>query len=211
MSETRRYDRHAPCPTTQAAIRDRLSGATVGIIGLGGLGSNAAMMLARAGIRRFVLADFDNVEESNLNRQLYFPDQLGRPKFDALPETLYRIEPMLDLTVVGERVTAENLVPHFAHVDVLLEAVDTAEDKAMLVRASSDLLPDTPFVWVAGLAGCSSANEVVTRRIGENVWVVGDLEADVRDGLPLMAARVMTAASHQAHMAVRILLGMPEP
>jgi sulfur carrier protein ThiS adenylyltransferase len=88
--------------------------------------------------------------------------------------------------------------------------VDKAETKAMIVEAASDLLPTTPLVWVAGLAGCASANAIVTQRIGATVWVVGDLEADIRDGLPLLASRVMTAAAHEAHIATRILLGMPE-
>ena len=184
--------------------------AVVGIIGLGGLGSNAAMMLARSGVRRFVLADFDRVEEGNLARQLYFPDQLGRLKTDALAETLLRIEPGLDLTLVAERVDADDIPMLFADVDILLEAVDSAETKTMIVETASDRLPGTPLVWVAGLAGCATANAIMTRRIGETVWVVGDLEADIRDGLPLLASRVMVASAQQAHIALRILLGMPE-
>jgi sulfur carrier protein ThiS adenylyltransferase len=78
------------------------------------------------------------------------------------------------------------------------------------VETASDRLPDTPLVWVAGLAGCASANAIATRRVGETVWVVGDLEADIRDGLPLLASRVMVAAAHEAHIATRILLGMPD-
>jgi len=198
------------CPLDQAGVRARLARATVGIIGLGGLGSNAAMMLVRSGVRRLVLADFDRVEPSNLARQLYFPDQLGTLKTEALSETLLRIEPALDLTLIAERIEAPDIPRLFGDVDVLLEAVDKAETKAMIVEAASDLLPTTPLVWVAGLAGCASANAIATQRIGDTVWVVGDLEADIRDGLPLLASRVMTAAAHEAHIATRILLGMPE-
>jgi sulfur carrier protein ThiS adenylyltransferase len=196
------------CTADQAAVRARLGDATVGIIGLGGLGSNAAMLLLRSGVRRFVLADPDVVEESNLNRQLYFPDQLGRLKTDALAETLLRIEPAALIDRHAVTVTPDSLAGLFGGVDVLLEAVDTAEDKAMIVETASDQLPDTPVVWVMGLAGCASANAITTERVGENLWVVGDLTADVRDGLPLVAPRVMVAAAHQAHMATRILLGM---
>jgi sulfur carrier protein ThiS adenylyltransferase len=194
----------------QEAVRAQLAQGTVGIIGLGGLGSNAAMMLLRSGVRRFVLADFDRIEESNLNRQLYYPDQLGRLKTDALAETLLRIDPDVELTLIAERIGRDNIGATFAGVDVLIEAVDTAEDKAIIVEAASDLLPDTPFVWAMGLAGNASANSIETTRVGEDDWLVGDLEADVRDGLPLMATRVMVAAAHEAHMAVRILLGMRE-
>ena len=198
------------CIADQAAVRARLAQTTVGIIGLGGLGSNAAMMLVRSGVRRFVLADFDNVEPSNLNRQLYFPDQLGRLKADALAETLTRIEPEIQLTLVREPITAGNLVGIFGGVDVLLEAVDRAETKEMLVETASDLLPAMPYVWVSGLAGCGSANDITTQRVGETLWVVGDLASDVRDALPLIASRVMVAAAHEAHVATRILLGLPE-
>lgn len=198
------------CTADQAAVRARLAEVRVGIIGVGGLGSNAAMLLVRSGVKHLVLADFDVIEPTNLNRQLYFVDQLGRPKVEAIAETLRRIEPEIDLTLVRERITHENVVEVFSGVDILLEAVDTAEGKADLVVAASDLLPDTPFVWVAGLAGCASANTISTQRVGETIWVVGDLESDVRDGLPLIASRVMVAAAQEAHIATRILLGMPD-
>jgi sulfur carrier protein ThiS adenylyltransferase len=198
------------CPSDQASVRARLGESAVGIIGLGGLGSNAAMMLVRSGVRHLVLADFDVVEESNLNRQLYFPDQVGHPKAEALAETLTRIEPSVTLDAYTVRVTPENLATLFDGVDVLLEAVDTAEGKAMIARAASEKLPHTPLVWAMGLAGCASANDIRTRRVGENCWIVGDLESDVRDGLALLGTRVMAAAAHQAHAAVRILLGMPD-
>ena len=197
-------------PLDQAAVRAALAAKTVGIIGLGGLGSNAAMMLVRSGVRGFVLADFDRVEESNLNRQLYFPDQLGHPKTDALAETLARIVPGIRLDLVAERVTRDNLVTHFGHVDVLVEAVDSAEDKSAIVQAATELLPDTPLVWAMGLAGYASANGIATSRASENSWIVGDLESDVRSGLPLLASRVMVAAAHEANMAVRLLLGIRE-
>lgn len=198
------------CTADQSAVRARLAQTRVGIIGAGGLGSNIALMLVRSGVRALTIADFDRVEPSNLNRQMYFPDQLGRMKVQAISETLLRLEPGLDLRLVSERVTDTNLAPLFEDVDVLIEAVDSAEDKATIVRTASTQLPDTPFVWASGLAGCASANDIVTQRIGKTVWVVGDLEADVRDGLPLLSSRVMVAAAHEAQMAIRILLGMPE-
>lgn len=194
----------------QAAVRERLGRSTVGIIGLGGLGSNCAMMLVRSGVRRLVLADFDTICESNLNRQMYFPDQLGRPKTEALAETLVRLEPSLEITLVPERITLDNIALVFGRVDVLIEAVDTAEDKSNVVAAAGMLLPTTPLVWAMGLAGYDSANAIATERVGEHSWVVGDLEADVRHGLPLLASRVMCASAHEAHMAIRILLGERE-
>lgn len=194
----------------QDEVRSTLAEKTVGIIGLGGLGSNAAMMLLRSGVTRFVLADPDRVEESNLNRQLFFPDQLGRPKTEALAEMLYRIDPQVSLTLTQERVERDNMASLFSEVDVVIEAVDTADDKTMIVEAASELLPGVPLVWAMGLAGYESANCIDTIQVGQDSWLVGDLEADIRDGLPLLATRVMIAAAHEAHMAVRILLGLRE-
>lgn len=194
----------------QAAVRARLGVASVGIVGLGGLGSNAAMMLVRSGLRRLVLADFDQVDAGNLDRQLYFADQVGRLKVEALAETLRRIEPDVELTLIAEPISRDNIADVYTGVDVLIEAVDAAEGKAAIVAAASELLPRTPLVWAMGLAGCASANEIRTRCVGERSWLVGDLEADVRDGLPLLASRVMVAAAQEAHMAIRLLLGMPE-
>ena len=78
-----------------------LENAKVGIAGAGGLGSNCAMHLVRAGVKKLVIADFDVVSESNLNRQFFFRDQLGRKKVDALAENLRRIEPGLELDIIA--------------------------------------------------------------------------------------------------------------
>ncbi|MDO8950468.1 MAG: sulfur carrier protein ThiS adenylyltransferase ThiF [Actinomycetota bacterium] len=191
--------------------RAPLRSATVAIIGCGGLGSSVAEMLVRSGVGALVLIDFDRVEEDNLNRQLFFRDQLGRLKAEALAETLRRIDPSVHLDVVVERVTAANLLPYVFGCDVLVEAVDGVDDKAMIVNVCTSELPEVPLVTVSGLAGSGSANEIVTQHIADNVYLVGDLASDVRDGLPLYASRVMVAAAHQAHVVVRVLLGLEHP
>lgn len=195
----------------QEDLRQRLAGRTVGIIGLGGLGSNAAAMLARTGVRRFVLADFDTVDESNLNRQLYFREDIGRLKTEALADTLHRIDPDLDLELVSKRVDEEDVVSIGRRVDVLVEATDCADIKALVMNVCAQRLPDLPCVAASGLAGVGSANDVVTRALTGRLWIVGDLTSDVSTGLPLAASRVMTAAAHEAHAVVRILLGHTEP
>lgn len=194
-----------------AELRARLAASSVAIIGCGGLGSNAAAMLLRSGVRTLTLIDFDVVEESNLNRQLYFRDQLGRPKPDALAETLRRIDPDVRLTLVGERVDEENLVGFVQGADVVIEAVDSAETKAMVINVCMREIPDTPLVTASGLAGYGSANAVVTERPCEDLYLVGDLTSDVSTGLSLLASRVMVAAAHEAHAAIRRLLGLLEP
>jgi len=193
-----------------AAVRTRLAGAHVAIVGCGGLGSNAAAMLVRSGVGELTLVDFDVVEESNLNRQLYFRDQLGRPKTEALGETLLRIEPDVTLHLLQHCVTKDDLTGLVGHADVVIEAVDRADTKAMIANVILRERPDTPLVSASGLAGFGPANEVITEKMGETFYLVGDLTSDVCAKLPLLASRVMVAAAHEAHAAIRILLGWPE-
>lgn len=192
-------------------LRARLRECTVAIIGCGGLGSNVAEMLVRSGIGRLTLVDFDVVDERNLNRQFFFRDQVGMPKVIALSENLQRIRSDVRLDLVAERVTAANLVGLVRSACAVVEAVDEAGTKAMIVNTVLAQLPDVPLVTASGLAGYGSTNAIVTERMAENLYVVGDLTSDVRDGHPLFASRVMAAAAAQAHAVVRVLLGYPEP
>jgi sulfur carrier protein ThiS adenylyltransferase len=198
-------------PNDDPAMRARLAASHVAIIGCGGLGSNVAAMLVRCGVGELSLVDFDVVEESNLNRQMFFRDQLGTPKTEALRDTLLRINPQIALRVHQECVTAENLIDLVAGADVVIEAADRAEVKAMIANTALTVLPDVPLVSASGLAGFDSANDIVTERIADGFYLVGDQRSDVRMGYSLLASRVMVAAAHEAHAAVRILLGYPEP
>lgn len=189
----------------------RLADKRVAIIGCGGLGSNVAEMLVRAGVGHLVLIDFDTVCESNLNRQAYFVDQIGMPKTDALAVNLRRIRPAVDLTLVRERLTTATLVAAISEADVAVEAVDAADTKAMITAAFMDHLSEMSLVTASGLAGLGSANSIVTERLAERLYLVGDLTSSVSAGLPLYASRVMVAAAAQAHMAIRLLLGEREP
>jgi len=196
---------------SEPEMRARLASSTVAVVGCGGLGSNVAAMLLRSGVRTLTLIDFDLVEESNLNRQLFFRDQIGQPKTEALAETLLRIDPEARLTLHTRRVTADDIADLVGDADVIVEAVDRADTKAMLVNTLMEALPDTPLVTASGLAGSGSANAVVTQRPCDNLYLVGDLESDVTAGHPLFASRVMVAAAHEAHAVIRRLLGFDEP
>ena len=200
-----------PVPPHDPAVRARLAESHVAVVGCGGLGSNAASMLVRAGVRELTLVDFDVVEESNLNRQLFFRDQLGMPKTEALASTLRRIRNDLRLHVVQRCIAESDVAGLVGHADVVIEAVDGADVKAMIANVLLRECPGVPLVSASGLAGFDSANLVVTERMGDDFYMVGDLTSDVRHGLPLMASRVMVAAAHEAHAAIRILLGYPEP
>jgi len=193
---------------TDAEVRARLASGHVVVLGCGGLGSNVAVMLVRASVRRLTLVDFDVVAEDNLNRQHFFERHIGRPKTEALAEVLAEIGPTLDLRLHTETIEADNLLAFVEGADVIVEAVDTAEAKALIADVCTRYLPETPLVSVSGLAGYGQANSISTMQITDTFYVVGDLESDIRQGHSLLASRVMVAAAHQAHQVVRLLLGV---
>ncbi len=194
-----------------AAVRERLASSHVAIVGCGGLGSNAAEMLVRAGVGTLTLIDFDEVDTSNLNRQRYFADQVGQMKTAALSNSLLRIRSDVTLLLHQVCVTADNLQSLVEGADVVIEAVDTASTKAMIANVLLSGCPGLPLVGASGLAGFSSANDITTERLATSYYLTGDHTSDVRDNLPLLSSRVMVAAAHEAHAAIRILLGHPEP
>jgi len=193
--------RHTP------GVHQRLRQATVGIAGVGGLGSAIAIALARCGIGRLIIADFDVVEPSNLNRQQYFINQIGLPKVDALRENLRRINPYVKVAVFYGRLDAANLPQAFGSADIIVEAFDDAGQKAMLVETIRQHFPQRPLVAASGMAGYGTANSVVTRRVGNNFYLCGDGETAAAPGCGLMAPRVGIAAHHQANAVLRLLLG----
>jgi len=193
--------RHTP------GVHARLKNAVVGIAGAGGLGSAIAVALARIGVGTLILADFDVVEPSNLNRQQYFIDQIGLPKVDALAENLARINPYVRVAAHNLRLTPGNIPQLFAEVDVLTEAFDGADQKAMLVETFLGRCPGRPLVAASGMAGYGPSNTLTTRRAAGNFYLVGDLESAAGPGEGLMAPRVGIAAHHQANAVLRLLLG----
>jgi len=196
--------RHTP------GVHERVKRAAVGIAGLGGLGSAIAIALARVGVGRLVLADFDVVEPSNLNRQQFFVDQLGLAKTEALAGNLARINPYVRTELHTVRLTPENVPGIFRDVDVMVEAFDRADQKAMLLESFCAAFPEKPVVMASGLAGHASGNSVRVRRLGRTVHVVGDLESAAEPGRGLMAPRVGIAAHMQANTVLRLLLGEGE-
>ena len=193
--------RHTP------GVHARLKRACVGIAGLGGLGSAIAIALARIGVGRLVLADHDVVEPSNLNRQQYFVDQIGQPKATALKEILARVNPYVTVDAHQVRLTPANVPTIFGDVEVMLEAFDAADQKAMLFESFGAAFPDIPIVMATGLAGHMPSNTVRTRKVGARLYIVGDGETAAAPGTGLMAPRVGIAAHHQANAALRLLLG----
>ena len=192
-------------------LQAKFTGGTVAICGLGGLGSNIAVALARAGVGRLILIDFDKVDISNLHRQQYQADQIGLYKTEALTENLKIIAPYVEIISHAVRITAENFQELLQDADIICEAFDDAEAKAMLVNGVLEQLHTKYLIAASGMAGLGSANSIKTRRVMERFYLCGDGVSDVADDIGLVAPRVMLCAAHQAQMVLRILSGNYEP
>ncbi|MDD6207418.1 MAG: sulfur carrier protein ThiS adenylyltransferase ThiF [Clostridiales bacterium] len=191
--------------------KERLGQAKVAIAGLGGLGSNIAFALVRSGVRNLHLVDFDRVDESNLNRQQYRMEHIGRYKTEALKEELEEIRGDLCITTDCVKVTPDNVAELFGTEEILCEAFDRAEQKAMLVETALSQLPEIKVVSGCGMAGFSTGNSIRTRKISSRFYLSGDETNGVESGLLLTAARVSICAGHEANMAIRLILGYDEP
>lgn len=192
-------------------LQNKISAARVAVCGLGGLGSNIAIALARAGVGHLHLIDFDRVDLTNLNRQQYAVGQLGQYKTDALRETLSLVSPYCDVTCDTVRVTEENLPDLLKTEDYICEAFDRAEAKAMLVSGVLEHFPEKYLVAGSGLAGLGSANTIQTRRVSQRFYLCGDGTSDSSVGLGLVASRVLVCAAHEANMILRLIAGETEP
>ena len=181
------------------------SSATVAICGLGGLGSNIAISLARAGVGRLILCDFDRVDITNLHRQQYKADQIGMYKTVALAENLKETAPYISLEIHTERITEDNALTLLQDADIICEAFDSAEAKAMLTEIVLTEMRDKYLVAASGMAGLHDANSIKTRKVTSKFYLCGDGESDVSEGMGLVSSRVMICAAHQAHTVLRIL------
>lgn len=179
--------------------------ATVAICGLGGLGSNIAFVLARAGVGRLILIDFDKVDITNLHRQQYKANQIGMRKTEALKENLLEFAPYVTVETHTVRIDEENAETILKKADIICEAFDDAECKAMLVNLVTERMPEKYLVAASGMAGMGSANTIQTRRISKRFYICGDGTSDVQSEGSLISSRVMLCAAHQAHTVLRIL------
>jgi sulfur carrier protein ThiS adenylyltransferase len=192
--------RHTP------GVHEKVKRAVVGIAGLGGLRSNVAFALARLGIGELILADFDVVEPSNLNRQQYFADQIGMSKVEALAESLARVNPCVRLRRHAVLLKSHNVPAIFQGARIIVEAFDGPEAKAMLINTVLERMPEAFVVGVSGLAGYGLSDGLDIRRFSKRCFVVGDGVTAARLGVGLMSPRVGVAAHHQANLVLRLLL-----
>lgn len=186
-------------------LQKKISEATVAICGLGGLGSNIAIALARAGIGKLILIDFDHVDITNLHRQQYKANQIGKYKTEALLANLKEIAPYTEIQTYTVRITDDNAKRLLKDADIICEAFDDANDKAMLTNIVLERMPDKYIVAASGMAGLGSANSIHTRKISSRFYLCGDEISDAKDDIGLVSSRVMLCAAHQAHVVLRIL------
>lgn len=188
-------------------LQQKLSAASVAVCGLGGLGSNIAIALARAGVGHIHIIDFDIVDVSNLNRQQYFPEQLGMPKTEALGDILRRIALCSEITADCARLSEENIPELLRDDGIICEAFDRADQKAMLVNAVLENMPEKYLVAGSGMAGIGASNLITTKRVTKRFYLCGDGVSDAGDGLGLVSSRVLICAAHQANAIIRIIAG----
>ena len=186
-------------------IKTKLKNYTVGIAGAGGLGSNCAVALARVGVGKIIISDFDIVYESNLNRQYFFKDQIGLRKVDALKENIQRINPEIEIIDNYIKLNENNIVETYKDCDVIVEAFDLAEMKQMLIETLLSELPEKPIVIGIGMAGFGDSNSIQFRQ-SENLYICGDEKSEVSDDNPPLAPRVGMVANMQANTVLEILL-----
>jgi sulfur carrier protein ThiS adenylyltransferase len=197
--EKKFFSKHDP------RILPLLWASVVGIAGAGGLGSSVAVSLARAGIGKLIIVDFDRIEISNLNRQQYFWSQVGKVKVRALLENLRKINPFSEYVGYQRRITPKNVKTIFGKADLLIEAFDRAGQKQMLIESWIAHFPDRPIIAASGLSGWGRNQKIRQRRVG-NLYICGDEESEPARGISPMAPRVGIVANMQANLAVELLV-----
>ena len=185
-----------------------LSKAVIGVAGLGGLGSNIALSLARVGVKKLVLADFDVVEPSNLNRQQYFVRHIGMKKTQALKELINDVNPFVEVETHDIFLDDKNVASVFGECEILCEAFDNVAGKAMILNEAGASLKDKKIIGASGMAGYFSSNLIKTIKFAKNVYLCGDLTNEAKIGQGLMAPRVAVCANHEANLSIRLLMGL---
>ena len=186
-------------------FQKKISSTTVAVCGLGGLGSNIAISLARGGIGKLILIDFDKVDITNLHRQQYKANQIGMCKTEALQNNLKEINPYLETKIHTICLDESNAKDVLADADIICEAFDNAEAKANIVNFVLSEMPEKYIVAASGMAGLDSANLIKTRKVSKRFYLCGDEVSDVKGGIGLVSSRVMLCAAHQAHTILRII------
>ncbi len=186
-------------------IKKILKNKSVGIAGAGGLGSNCAMALARVGVGRLVISDHQNVMKENLNRQFYFHEQIGQKKVFALADNIFFIDPYIKVVPHEKKLKPQHIKQLFSSCDVIVDALDQAELKEMLIETALEEFPGKPIVIGLGIAGWGNNNSINTRQV-DQLYICGDEQSEPGPAVPLLAPRVGMVANMQANQVLELLL-----
>ena len=183
-----------------AGFLESLRNVRVGIIGAGGLGSNCAMHLVRSGFSDLILADADTVEPSNLNRQHFALDQVGLTKVQALKANLLAVNPDARIETHHLKVDAETISALFASCHAVLEAVDDAHTKKLIVETLAPA--GCLVVGASGIGGSGCAGRMRLIRPLPNLVIVGDMATPCDALTPPLSPCVGMAAAMQADVVL---------
>ncbi|MCK4637846.1 MAG: sulfur carrier protein ThiS adenylyltransferase ThiF [Bacteroidales bacterium] len=178
---------------------------TIGIAGCGGLGSNCAVALARVGAGKLIIADFDEVEKNNLNRQYYFFDQIGEKKVIALKDNIKKINPEVNVRAYDIKLNPESLIKIFSSCDIIVEAFDLAEMKQMIIETVLSKMPGKTIISGLGVAGWGGNDSIKTRQVGD-LYICGDEKTETSENMPPLAPKVGIVANMQANLVLEIIL-----
>lgn len=183
---------------------DKFQNAHIGVAGAGGLGSNVVMNLARTGFKHFTIADFDRVEYKNLNRQFFFANQIGQTKTEALKNNILLINPDIIIEQKCCRINKENIDEIFCACDIVVEAFDDIECKKMLIEKYG--WSDKLLVSASGIGGCGDSDRIVTKKINNNFYIIGDGKTEINGKTPPFSTIINIAAAKQADIIVQYVL-----
>ncbi|WP_319804446.1 adenylyltransferase/sulfurtransferase MoeZ [Nocardioides malaquae] len=146
VDEVRRYSRHLIIPDVGMTGQKRLKNARVLVIGAGGLGSPALLYLAAAGVGTIGIVEFDEVDESNLQRQvIHGQSDIGRPKAVSAKESIAEINPLVEVVVHDTRLDNDNVKEIFSGYDLIVDGTDNFATRYMVNDAAYFL--GIPYVW----------------------------------------------------------------
>ncbi len=146
VDEVRRYSRHLIIPDVGMSGQRRLMNAKVLCVGAGGLGSPALMYLAAAGVGTLGIAEFDTVDESNLQRQIiHGQSDIGKSKAESAKESIAEINPYVKVNIHNVRLDVDNVLEIFAQYDLIVDGTDNFATRYLVNDAA--VLLKKPYVW----------------------------------------------------------------
>jgi len=202
-----RYERQIPVIGREG--QEKLKRSTVLIAGAGGLGSASALYLAAAGVGRLIIVDPQDVELSNLNRQvLHWTSDIGRAKVESAREKLRRLNPNVEVEVYREELTEELARRLVSRADIVIDALDNWEARFLLNRVCVEL--GKPFIH-AGVEGFYGQMLVVVPGKGPCLQCLLPRQPPSRSGVPVLATTPGVLGLLQATEAIKLLTGVGEP